>query len=146
MNWGKGIGIAIVVFITLTLSMVSYLINLDFYLVSNDHYNEGVNFQETIDSKERASSLEHPVVVVFDEKLESLKVVFPQDIISQASVGNIELYRPDDANLDQKIPLTIDEKGIQLIPVTALKKGKWLLKVKWNMNDKDYLEEKAVII
>jgi hypothetical protein len=48
-NWGSGITIAIVVFVLATLSTVSYLISLEFYLVSEDHYEEGVQYQETID-------------------------------------------------------------------------------------------------
>lgn len=146
MNWGKGIGISIVVFITLTLSVVSYLMSLDFYLVSNDHYNEGVTYQETIDSKQRADELKNQVVVVFDEQLESLKVVFPNDIIQKTDTGDIHLYRPDDSELDEILPLTLNSEGIQTIPVTDLKKGKWVLKVRWLMDNESYLEEKAVII
>ncbi len=56
-NWGTGIFLAVTLFVIATLSVVSYLISLDFYLVSNDHYEQGVEYQETIDGQQRGKIL-----------------------------------------------------------------------------------------
>ncbi len=145
MNWGKGIALAITVFIIGTLSMVSYFISLDFFLVTNNHYEEGVEYQQTIESKERARQLENPVLVVFDEKTESLRVVFPNDLIGKAQ-GNINLYRPNNPKLDKQLPLKVNATGTQVIPVSEMEKGKWILTIEWTIDELDYLEEKTIMI
>jgi len=145
LNWGNGIALSITVFVIATLSVVSYLISLDFFLVTNEHYEEGVEYQQTIDQKKRSSELEDPVVIVFDEKLEALRVVFPNNFVGKAQ-GDIKLYRPNDPELDKKLPLSVNANGIQLISTSALEKGKWVLKIEWNADEKSYLEEKTIII
>jgi hypothetical protein len=145
LNWGNGITLAITVFVIATLSVVSYLISLDFFLVTNEHYEQGVEYQETIDQRNRSSNLEDPVVIVFDEKLQALRIVFPTEFIGLAQ-GEIKLYRPNNPELDAKIPLSVNTNGTQLISTATLEKGKWMLKVEWQANEESYLEEKTVVI
>ena len=144
-NWGSGIALAITVFVIGTLSMVSYFISLDFFLVTNEHYEEGVEYQQTIDERKRSADLKDPVVIVFDEKLEALRVVFPNKFVGKAQ-GYIKLYPPNNPELDGEIPLSVNASGIQLISTSALEKGKWILKIEWNSDEQNYLEEKTVVI
>ncbi|RNC84653.1 MAG: hypothetical protein ED557_06655 [Balneola sp.] len=146
LDWGKGIFIAVTLFIIGTLSMVSYLISLDFYLVNNNHYEEGVAYQETIDSKERASELEEQVVILFDEERVALKVFFPEEIVKKAQEGTINLYRPNDASKDMNLAIQFDAGNTHVIPMERMDKGKWVLTVTWKMDNLDYQEEKVVII
>jgi len=145
-NWGKGITLAIVLFVIGTLSMVSYMISLDFYLVNNNHYEEGVNYQETIDSRERTKSMEEPIVVLFDEERIAVKVVFPDNVVENAQEGTIHLYRPNDSNLDMNLPIEFKGGSTHVIPMERMEKGKWVLTINWTMNDLDYIEEKVIII
>ncbi len=146
LDWGKGIVIAVVLFIIGTLSMVSYLISLDFYLVNNNHYEEGVNYQETIDSKERAEMLDEQVVVLFDEERVALKVLFPETVLENAQDGTIQLYRPNDSSKDLMLPIQFDGGSTHVIPMERMDKGKWILTVKWKMNELDYQKEEVVVI
>lgn len=145
-DWGKGIVIAIVLFIIGTLSMVSYLISLDFYLVNNNHYEEGVNYQETIDSKARADELDEQVVVLFDEERVALKVMFPEAVLQNAKEGTIQLYRPNDSAKDLTLPIEFNAGSTHVIPMERMDKGKWVLTIKWKMNELDYQKEEVVII
>ena len=146
LDWGKGIFIAIVVFIIGIMSMVSYIISLDFYLVNNNHYEEGVEYQGTIDGKLRADSLGNPVVILFDEERVALKVMFPEEIMEKAQEGTINLYRPNDSELDRKMPIEFSAGNTQIIPMERMPKGKWILTINWIMDDKEYIEEKMIII
>lgn len=146
LDWGKGIFIAIVVFIIGIMSMVSYIISLDFYLVNNNHYEEGVEYQGTIDGKLRADSLGNPVVILFDEERIALKVMFPEEIMEKAQEGTINLYRPNDSALDRKMPIEFSAGNTQIIPMERMPKGKWVLTINWIMDDKEYIEEKVIII
>lgn len=145
-DWGKGITLAITVFVIATLSVVSYIISLDFYLVNNNHYEEGVNYQQTIDSRERTEALDQPVVVLYDEARVAVKVVFPDEIVEIAQEGTIHLYRPNDSNLDMNLPIEFEGGSTHVIPMERMEKGKWILTINWTMNDLDYITEKVIII
>lgn len=146
MNWGKGIFITVTIFVVITLSVVSYLISLDFYMVSNDHYDEASNYQETIDKRDRTKSLSQPVMVFFDEEMVSLKLVFPPELAGRNNAGTIHMYRPNDSNLDMKLELNLDQQGIQYIDATELAKGKWILKLDWSTEDLEYTDEKNILL
>lgn len=145
-NWGQGITLAITLFVIATLSVVSYLISLDFYLVNNNHYEEGVNYQQTIDSRARTEALEQPVIVLYDEERIAVKVVFPEDVVQNAQQGTINLYLPNDSNLDMNLPIKFDGGSTHVIPMERMEKGKWVLTINWKMNDLDYITEKVIII
>lgn len=145
-NWGSGIILAVTVFIIATLSVVSYMISLDFYLVSNDHYEQGVEYQQTIDKKQRAENLNNPVVVLFDEPSVSIKLIFPTEILSDSLSGYVTFYRPNNPELDKKFKLEIDENGRQIIPVNEFEEGRWKLSVEWTADSLVYLEEKNIFI
>ncbi|MDZ7719759.1 MAG: FixH family protein [Balneolaceae bacterium] len=145
-NWGNGIFLAVTLFIIATLSVVSYIISLDFYLVSNNHYEEGVKYQETIDNKTRAANLENPVIVLFDEGTTSIKLIFPDEVLGDSLSGNITFYRPNNPNLDKKYNLSLNTEGLQTIPVGDFEKGRWRLSVEWEADSLTYLEEKNIFI
>lgn len=145
-NWGTGIFISLAVFIVAMMSMISYILSLDFYMVSNDTYEKGINYQETIDGRKRSSELNNPVLILFDDPTEALKIIFPTEISSQAPTGNIQLYRPNDSSQDKYYSLSIDENGLQTIPVSKLSKGKWILTLQWNVDTLSYIEEKTIIL
>lgn len=146
LDWGKGIFIAVTLFIIGTLSMVSYFISLDFFLVNSNHYEEGVEYQQTIDSKMRTDSLAQSVVILFDEERVAIKVMFPEEVMEHAQSGTINLYRPNDSSLDQKMDIEFSAGSTQIIPMERMNKGKWVLTINWQMYDLEYVEEKTIII
>lgn len=145
-NWGTGIFLAVTLFIIATLSVVSYMISLDFYLVSNNHYEEGVEYQETIDSQQRVKNLKNPVLVLFDEPTVSIKITFPKELRSDSLSGSVTFYRPNDSELDRKFKLQIDEDGRQTIPVSDFEKGRWKLTLEWKQDSLIYIDEKNIFI
>lgn len=144
-NWGNGITLAITIFIIAVLSMVSYLISLDFYLVNDNHYVEGSRYQETIDSRKRTSELDESVMVFFDEERIAVKIIFPPSILEKVEEGSLHLYRPNNSDLDMKIPIEFSEGGTHIIPMNEMEKGKWILTILWTMNGLEYIEEKSII-
>jgi len=146
LNWGNGIFLAVTVFVIATLSVVSYLISLDFYMVSTDHYQEAVDYQETIDSKKNAAKLEEPVVVLFDEKTLSVDLYFPPVAAAAVDSGTVHFYRPNDSKLDKKVVLSLNREGKQRISVADFTKGKWVLSIEWKADSLNYLEKKSIII
>ena len=145
-NWGSGITIAIVVFVLATLSTVSYLISLEFYLVSEDHYEDGVQYQETIDGIQRAKNLDASVLILFDEPTVSIKITFPQALITDSLSGNITFYRPNDPEKDRRYKLQLDENGRQSIPVSDFEDGRWKMTLEWKSDSLTYIDQKNIFI
>lgn len=145
-NWGTGIFLAITLFVIGTLSVLSYIISLDFYLVSKDHYEQGVEYQETIDGKNRAENLENPVLILFDEPSVSIILTFPKELRADSLSGSITFYRPNNSNLDRKFKLQIDENGRQFIPISNFEKGRWNLTLEWKQDSLVYISKKNIFI
>lgn len=148
LNWGTGIALAITVFVIATLSVVSYMISLDFYLVSNNHYEEAEQFQETIDKRDNVRKLKAPVMVLFDEPTTSIKITFPDELLNKDNmpVGTLIFYRPNNSDSDRKVQLNLNENGIQRIPVGELSKGKWKLIMEWTSDSLAYRQEENILI
>lgn len=145
-NWGTGLTLAIVVFVLATLSTVSYLISLEFYLVSENHYEEGVEYQETIDGIQNANNLSTPVLILFDEPTESIKITFPIALRSDSLNGSIKFYRPNDSSLDKRFKLELNEDGQQSIPVSDFEEGRWKLTLQWQQDTLTYIDHKNIFI
>ena len=145
-NWGTGITLAIVVFVLATLSTVSYLISLEFYLVSENHYEEGVEYQETIDGIQNARELDTPPLILFDEPTVSIKITFPEKLRSDSLNGSIRFYRPNDSSKDRRFKLQLDEEGKQAIPVSDFEEGRWKLTLTWQQDSLTYIDEKNIFI
>ncbi|NGP88807.1 FixH family protein [Fodinibius halophilus] len=145
-NWGNGLTVVIVLFVCATLSIVGFLITLDYEMVTENHYEEAVNYQEHIDQVEQAQNMENPVTIALSEDNKNIEVTFPSSLANKPLNGTIKLYRPSDSSLDKTVALNLDEKGVQQLATTNLPDGKWLIKVSWNAAEKDFFTEKTIFI
>lgn len=146
LNWGTGLTIAIVLFTTGTLGMVGFIISLNFHMVSDNHYEKAVNYQQHINRVEQAGALASPVEIELNSDREEIHIFIPVTTPGDNISGNIELYRPDNSAMDQLITLSPDEDGFQQIPAQNLAKGKWLVKVSWTAAGENYFIEKSLFI
>lgn len=145
-NWGKGITLVIVLFIIATLTVVAFIISLDYHMVTDNHYEKAENYQEHIDRVEQAGALEEPVEINYMGQEQLLQIRFPESLSDSEPRGTIELYRPNDASKDQKITLQLDGNGTQNIPGHNLLKGKWIVKVTWSTGPKSYYHQKSIFL
>ena len=145
-DWGKGLTVAILLFITATLSVVGYIISLDYHMVTENHYEKAVNYQEHIDRVEQAENMSHPVEIELFPGEQVLRLQFPDTISFENLNGTIELYRPSDSSLDQKMDLALDKNGVQKINSHQLAKGKWLVKVSWSSEGKSYYKQESIFL
>ena len=142
-NWGKGLFTAITIFIIAVLCVVGYLLSLNFDMVSNDHYQKAVTYQQQINREQHARTMEKPVEIkLVGGKIE---IQFPEKMALHQPAGSITLYRPDNSSLDQKLKLSLNE-GAQHIDVRNLKRGKWLVKLNWQTENRQYFKEKNIFI
>lgn len=143
-NWGTGLTIVIVLFVCTTLSIVAFLVSLDYEMVTEKHYKKATNYQQHIERVEHTAALSNPVEIELLQENNVVEVRFPAEIAKANPQGTIELYRPSDSSLDQKIALAVDEAGKQRISTANLAKGKWLVKVSWTADSTSYFKEENI--
>lgn len=145
-NWGTGITAAIILFMGGTLGFVYFSTTLEYQMVSDNHYERGVKYQQQIDRQQRAKALEHSLEIDLNREQQAMNIQYPDTFDSASLKGEIHLYRPDNARLDQRIDVQADENGRQQISTAALARGKWNIKVTWISNNLEYFTEQTIFI
>jgi len=115
-------------------------------LVAADYYEQEVRYQDQLDRANRATSLQAPARIDYNTDTRLITVSLPPDHLQQSLKGWIQLYRPSAAGLDQKLPLTTDAAGKQLIDGKILSDGLWHVRVSWNLNGADYYFDQKLVI
>lgn len=145
-NWGTGIVLAFIGFISFILFFVFQMMTDDkanHSLVSEDYYVQELAYQDEIDAEQLAEDLEHPIKV--ELITEGVLIVFPKNQQADAISGFIKLYRPSNMDLDTSIPIEIKQSEV-IISRDQLESGRWNISVNWNYNNKQYLYKTALIL
>lgn len=145
-NWGTGIVLAFIGFISFILFFVYRMLSDDkanHSLVSETYYIEELAYQKEIDALQAAKNLDLPISVQVIQ--EGVLIVFPNNQQPNAISGAIQLYRPSNVDLDTSIPIDIKQSEI-LISRDQLKSGRWNITIDWTYNNQRYLHKTAIII
>ena len=143
-NWGTGIVVGMVLFISFIMVMVIIMITdekYDHQMVTDSYYEKGMVYQEEIDAETNTKSLSSDLIIQKTEL--GWLLVFPEEILQAEVKGSIEMYRPSNEKLDFKLPLVL--QGNQMvIPKEKLVEGNWKISVYWEMEDKPFLYKKEL--
>lgn len=144
-NWGTGIVLAFVAFI----SFIMYFIitmsvdkKYDHDLVTENYYGQELEFQNDINKENNAKHLAQNIK--YQISTEGLIIQFPSDLDYTKVTGKVFLYRPSDKQLDFETPISLSNHNL-LIPDKRLLDGRWNIKVDWEYNKKSYLFKKEII-
>jgi hypothetical protein len=142
MNFGHKIAIAYVSFVVIIITMVVLCINnKDIFLVSGDYYKREIAYQEEINKFDNTAKLTAPVQI--SKKSGKVELVFPPEL--NGSSGELHFYRPANAKLDFKVPLTLSSDLTQTVDVSQQVSGLWVLKMEWNKSGKTYMKEEKIV-
>lgn len=144
-TWGHGIILALASFIIFILSMLFLFPNgqKNSEMVTDQYYEEELQYQNVIDAKKRADELsEKPV---YSQTAKGITLKFPQDINNTNSTFNFVLNRSDDQNLDIKKTVRLDADQSFTIPAAVLKNGNYTLRMTWTKDKTDYRLDYDVI-
>lgn len=138
-NWGTGIFIVIVLMV-LSMGVLVYIaVSQDYYLVEDNYYQKAVNYQEQINKETNTTQLAEKIH--FSESSEGLQIRWPELTNGETVTGKILLYHAENSGFDAKFDIKIDPESQQLISLSSLHKGRYTVKIDWNMNGKDYYQE-----
>ena len=145
-NWGTGIVIAIVLFISFILYFVIKVqvdSTYDHDLVVDEYYKQELVFEKQMEKEQNALDLKEKVVVEPFE--EGVKIQFPDTLNYQNITGKVSFYRPSNQKLDFEIPISLSGSHL-LIPKSNLVGGRWDISVDWKYQGKEYLTKKTIFL
>lgn len=137
-TWGHGIVLAMLSFMGFILFMIFVYSSgkQKSELITEDYYEQELAFQDVIDAKNNADALtEKPL---YEQNKFQIAITFPKEYTNDNTTFNIHLYRPEDGNLDVESKMTLDYHNRIVIPAKVMKKGDYMLKLKWTKDNKNY--------
>jgi nitrogen fixation protein FixH len=143
-NWGTGIVLAFIGFISFILFFVVRMsmdnkANHD--LVTENYYRTELGYQNEIDAENNARTKE--VELSLETTEEGLKLIFPNGLDIENIQGSVSLYRPSNKHLDFDFPISLSQDYL-LIPDNRLLDGRWDIKVSWEYNGELYMFKKKI--
>ncbi|KAA5823461.1 FixH family protein [Algibacter amylolyticus] len=143
-NWGTGIVIAFIAFISFIMYFVINMsVNSKYNhdLVSEDYYAEELQFQDDINKLETAKTLNENIS--YKKTNEGLVIQFPDTFDYKNIKGKLFLYRPSNKQLDFETAISLSNSNL-LIPDNRLVDGRWNIKIDWQYNGKSYLFKESI--
>lgn len=140
-NWGSGIAALYITFIVFVLAMVYMAFGEKYELVTEDYYQQEIEFQGKIDRSTNAYALDDKLKISVKDG--HLILEFPKS--KSATSGLIHFFRPSDKSADFDATIDLDE-GVQEIDLNKFLKGKYLVKTEWENEGKEYFQEDIIII
>ena len=143
MNWGHKITLVFVTFVSGILFLVYKASQQKQELVTTDYYEKELKYQERINAVNLTEALSSHVIASHVNG--KIFIDFPKEFSNTAIETNVLLYCPFNENNDQEFNLkTLNGKLI--IPVKTKQKGKYTLKINWNLGNNKYYTEQNIFI
>ena len=143
-NWGKGIVIAFVLFMSFILYFVFKVQSDSKYdneMVTEQYYKKEKLVQSNIESIQNANNLK--VNVAINKTAEGIVVQFPAEFAAAQIKGKVSLYRPSNQKLDFDTQLQLSSYDL-LIPKNNLVDGLWGISIAWEYEGKSYLNKEEI--
>ena len=143
-NWGTGIVIAFIGFISFIMYFIITLNVDDKYdqdLVTEDYYAAELAYQNDIDKLKNAKNLNENIT--YKKTAEGLIIQFPMAIDFKKITGKVFLYRPSNKHLDFDTTISLSKPNL-LIPDNRLVDGRWNIKIDWQYNGISYLFKESI--
>lgn len=142
-NWGTGIFLFLALFLLASAAFIIYAVNQDVELVHDDYYEKGTNYSKVMETSARSAKFESMISFLEDD--DSVKVIFPEELIGRIDSGNMLFFRPSDMKRDLNHALT-PAKSVFLVSKNELIAGRYILKINWFEKGVPYEIEKEIVI
>ena len=144
-NWGTGIVITIIAFISFIMYFVITMSTNNNYshdLVTEKYYQAELNYQQEINAEKNLNALNEKVTIQRNEK--GLLIKLPTKFENEKVEGKVFLYRPSSKQLDFEIPISISDTYL-LVPEQRLVDGRWNIKILWKHKNTNYLYKEEFV-
>lgn len=110
-------------------------------MVTDNYYSKEMNYEARVEQIRRSRALEYPVEIIYEDQNQRLIITFPAMFLPDSIKGDIHIYRPSDAGMDNHYAIAISEKGSQTISTRQMAKGRWRVNVAWRVGRVEFFDE-----
>lgn len=140
-NWGHGITVAIIAFMTFIIYIVVQTYGLNADLVQDDFYEEEVRTNEKKIMSQNYAKLNSKIEI--EQKEEGILIIFPQELAN--ATGKIQFYRRDDKRLDKFYEIKLDDNNVQTLAYNEFLVGKYDIKIECEKDQTKYLHQSSIL-
>ncbi|HOJ02723.1 MAG TPA: FixH family protein [Bacteroidota bacterium] len=144
--WAVGITIVIVVFLIVSIGLTIIISQEDYHLVTDDYYEKDLRFQEKMETRKRTKELDIKPVISIDREAKTCILSFPPRESYDGIAGSVEFFRISDATRDVTRPLQLNSEGRQVLSVSGLHSGQWIVKLTWTESGTEYYLEERIYL
>ena len=144
-NWGTGLVVGMLAFMTFILYLVITMSTNKKYshdLVTEEYYAKEIAYQNEIDAETNTYNLKEEIIG--KKTTEGWLLTFPKELEPSKINGKVFLYRPSNQKLDFDFPIVLSGYNL-LIPDKHLIDGRWNITIEWDYENKSYLYKKSIV-
>lgn len=140
MNWGKGLTIAMVIFMGFITTMVIIMISHNVELDNPEYYKRDLAFDGEMDALSQSNSLDKHVVI------ENADSVFLVKVPSDQFITDVSVFfsRPNDEAQDFVVEM--GEKRLEKIPMDKFNPGIYKIEIRFFAKGKSCLQKERIYI
>lgn len=142
-NWGWGITLFMIGFISFMGYLTYKAFSIDFDLVAEDYYAQELEYEERLLHLRNAAALETRPELVLSEQ--HLHLVFPSGT-SKGVAGQLHFYDPASRKNDRYLDIALDEQGEMELPLEQLTSSRYTVKISWSSQDTHYYHETLLVL
>lgn len=143
MNWGWGVTLLYLGFVALIVTLVTGSMRQDFDLVSDDYYQQELEYQDVLDAGKNQSKLSRPAAIHANETLVTIE--FPEEFNEQIINGSIHFYSPIEDAWDKKLAIN-NAQNTFTIARAELQNTTYKIKLNWEADGKKYYQESDITL
>ncbi|MCF6365573.1 MAG: FixH family protein [Bacteroidales bacterium] len=143
-NWGTGIFITIFIFVSFFISFIFFSLTQNVNLVTDDYFPDEIAYESKLDKIRNTNILTEKITLKKENN--KLIILFPEIINNKKISGKILLYYITDNNYDIELNIEPDKTRKQIIYTKKIKKGRYYIKIDWNLSGKKYFQEFKITI
>ena len=144
--WPIGISVTLILFVAGLIGFMIFSKTVPVNLVSENYYENSLNYQQQIDESQRASEVKNDMTMQYDLQQQSLNILIPNLADNSIVDGEVYFFRPSDSRKDRRIALAVDDGGQQLLSLADFDKGLWRVRLSWNVNKTSFYTEEVLVI
>lgn len=144
LHWGWWIAIIYGVFVLIFLGVLLVSLRQDNSLVTEDYYATDLAYQDHKDKVANTRALPASLDQHYDAVNKTYHLSFPEQM--SAIQGEVLFYRPSSAHMDFRVAIRPDTLNQQVIPVSRLVPGQWMVKIEWQDGSTPYYTETRLVV
>lgn len=143
MNWGKGIIIAMLLFMGFIAFLISMMVQNGDGLEEQAYYEKGNRYGEKLDKLNNAAGPGKGVQISWDAGRSMVRLVFSEE--NKPDSGRLAVLRPSNVKNDFTLKL-IPSLDTQFVSWEGRPHGLWKFQCDWTQKGRAYLHEQELLV